>query len=315
MAVDSGWIAEWMREFAGRVATSERELTDLDAAIGDGDHGTNMARGTTAVVAALAAAPADVVGALKLVGKTLVSSVGGASGPLYGTLFIRMGGAATGADALDDAGFAVALRAGVDGLATRGRAELGDKTMVDALVPAANALAAAVARGADCPRHSPNRPPPLPRAGMQRSPCSHGRDERAISASVASITRIPAPPRPQRSSQPPPQWHTDGSHDGGCRPGCRFAQHGVGRAARDLAAQMVPRDDARIVLAAGMADGSSGTDAARIADAVTEADRGDGVVVLMDLGSAVLSAQLSLEFLDGELGDRVVLFRPQSWKV
>jgi len=151
MAVDSGWIAEWMREFAGRVATSERELTDLDAAIGDGDHGTNMARGTTAVVAALAAAPADVVGALKLVGKTLVSSVGGASGPLYGTLFIRMGGAATGADALDDAGFAVALRAGVDGLATRGRAELGDKTMVDALVPAANALAAAVARGAGLP--------------------------------------------------------------------------------------------------------------------------------------------------------------------
>ncbi len=117
------------------------ELTALDSAIGDADHGSNMDRGMTAVVAALTEAPpADPAALLKKTGATLVSKVGGASGPLYGTLFLRMAGAV-------EEGFAPALRAGLEGVLARGKAEPGDKTMVDALGPACDALDAALAGG------------------------------------------------------------------------------------------------------------------------------------------------------------------------
>lgn len=137
----------WLREFARLVTLNKEQLTELDSAIGDGDHGFNMDRGLTAVVAALDAEPPDSPSALfKKVGMTLISKVGGASGPLYGTAFLRM---AASADAsLDVAGFAKVLRAGLDGVVARGKAVPGDKTMVDALTPAVDALDAAVAAGA-----------------------------------------------------------------------------------------------------------------------------------------------------------------------
>jgi len=138
----------WIREFARLVAEQRDELTRLDSAIGDADHGSNLQRGMTAVVAALdETPPLDGAALLKKVGMTLVSKVGGASGPLYGTLFLRMAGAAKG-DLLDPAAFAAALRGGVVGVQERGKAEPGDKTMLDALLPACNALDAAVASGA-----------------------------------------------------------------------------------------------------------------------------------------------------------------------
>lgn len=144
---DTAALAEWVREFARVVAEQRDHLTELDAAIGDADHGANMHRGLSAAVAAMDSAPPDGPGALlKQVGMTMVSKVGGASGPLYGTLFLRMAGSATGAD-LDPAGFAAALRAGLDGVVSRGKAERGDKTMVDALGPACDALDAALAAG------------------------------------------------------------------------------------------------------------------------------------------------------------------------
>ena len=146
-AVDTAALQAWVREFARVVALERDALTELDAAIGDADHGSNLDRGLTAVLAALEAQPPDSPGALlKLVGMTLVSKVGGASGPLYGTLFLRMAGSA-GAE-LDAAAFAQALRAGLDGVVARGKAERGDKTMVDALAPACDALDAALAGGA-----------------------------------------------------------------------------------------------------------------------------------------------------------------------
>jgi len=108
-----------------------------------------MDRGLTAVVAALEADPPTSAGAaLKQVGMKLVSTVGGASGPLYGTFFLRMSTAAGESDALDPAAFAKALRAGLDGVVARGKAEAGDKTMFDALAPACDALDEALAAGA-----------------------------------------------------------------------------------------------------------------------------------------------------------------------
>jgi dihydroxyacetone kinase-like protein len=143
--IDAAALERWVRAFADAVAENEEVLTRLDSAIGDADHGANMTRGMKAVVAKLdEGPPAGPAALLKQVGMTLVSKVGGASGPLYGTFFLRMAVAVADADSLDDAGFATALRAGVDGVVARGRAEAGDKTMYDALAPAVDALDAAL---------------------------------------------------------------------------------------------------------------------------------------------------------------------------
>jgi dihydroxyacetone kinase-like protein len=145
-ALDAAAVTGWVREFARLVHEQRDALTRLDAAIGDADHGSNLDRGMTAAVQALEATPPeDPAAALKTVATTLIKTVGGASGPLYGTLFLRAAGALDGADG---PAFARALRAGLDGVAARGKAEPGDKTMLDALGPAVDALDAALAGGA-----------------------------------------------------------------------------------------------------------------------------------------------------------------------
>jgi dihydroxyacetone kinase-like protein len=134
-------VEDWMKRFAAEVAENRSYLTKLDGAIGDGDHGTNMDRGMKKALERLEATDGDDIGAsLKAVGMALVSSVGGAAGPLYGTLFLQMGQATAGKSELDLAGFTEALDAGVQGVVKRGKAEPGDKTMLDALGPALEAL-------------------------------------------------------------------------------------------------------------------------------------------------------------------------------
>ena len=134
-------VADWLRRFAAAVAEHKAELVRLDTAIGDGDHGTNLDRGMRKVVEKLDGMDVTDIGAtLKAVGMTLVSSVGGAAGPLYGTLFLQMGTSAGGRDSLDLEGWTAALDAGVQGVKMRGKAEPGDKTMLDALMPAVEAL-------------------------------------------------------------------------------------------------------------------------------------------------------------------------------
>jgi dihydroxyacetone kinase-like protein len=136
----------WMRLFADLIAEHRSYLTELDSAIGDADHGINMDRGMQAVRQKLDAdPPADEL--FKLVGMTLVSSVGGASGPLYGTFFLRFGTACGPRDALSADDLVKAFRAGVEGLVARGKPELGDKTMFDSLHPALEALDGAVGVG------------------------------------------------------------------------------------------------------------------------------------------------------------------------
>ena len=146
--MDLAQLSAWIREYARVINENAQHLSDLDAAIGDADHGINMERGMSAVLAALdEATPADMSALCKQVGMTLVKSVGGASGPLYGTFFLRMAGALGPGASVDAADFGKALRAGVEGVVQRGRAEAGDKTMFDALAPALDALDAALASG------------------------------------------------------------------------------------------------------------------------------------------------------------------------
>jgi phosphoenolpyruvate---glycerone phosphotransferase subunit DhaL len=149
--ITQGSLVAWLRAFAEAVAEKRAYLTDLDAAIGDADHGSNMDRGMQAVVDKLGGLGepswGDMGALLKKVGMTLVSTVGGAAGPLYGTFFLQMGKAAGEVAELSAAQLAVALEAAVTGVQMRGKAVLEDKTMVDALVPAAQALSAAAASG------------------------------------------------------------------------------------------------------------------------------------------------------------------------
>lgn len=150
MSVRYDDVVGWIRKFASEIEANKDYLTQLDQAIGDADHGINMDRGMSAVVAKLDAdsGEQDVGAVLKTAGMTLVSTVGGAGGPLYGTLFLRMGTAVTGKGELSPDDWATALEAGVAGVQDRGKAELGDKTMIDALVPARDALKEALGGGA-----------------------------------------------------------------------------------------------------------------------------------------------------------------------
>jgi dihydroxyacetone kinase-like protein len=143
LVLDSGFFQRWMVAAAAAVTEESDRLTELDSAIGDADHGSNLRRGFTAVTAALEKEPPTTPGAvLALAGRTLISTVGGASGPLYGTLLRRTGKALGAGAEVSVAEFAAALRSGVDAVAQLGGAAAGDKTMLDALIPAADALAA-----------------------------------------------------------------------------------------------------------------------------------------------------------------------------
>jgi phosphoenolpyruvate---glycerone phosphotransferase subunit DhaL len=139
--IDRDATLDWMRRFAGEMSEHRQELVRLDTAIGDGDHGTNMDRGMKAALARLdAAEQSDPAAVLKTVAMALVSKVGGAAGPLYGTLFLQMSGALNGREQVEIADWAAAWRKGLEGVQARGKAELGDKTMVDAMTPAVEAL-------------------------------------------------------------------------------------------------------------------------------------------------------------------------------
>ena len=152
MSISRDAIVAWTEAVAAAIRANKDYLTQLDSDIGDADHGTNLDRGFQAVLGKLAAvADKDIGAVLKTVGMTLVSTVGGAGGPLYGTFFIQMGTTATGKFELALVDWAAVLEAGVDGVVMRGKANLGDKTMVDALTPALEALKTAAAEGATLP--------------------------------------------------------------------------------------------------------------------------------------------------------------------
>lgn len=147
--LDAAWAERWLRLSAAVIAENRVALIELDRAIGDGDHGENMDRGFSAILEKLdAESPASPGAAFKLAAMTLMSKVGGAAGPLYGTAFLRAGTAVGDATELDAGTLAQALAAARDGVVARGKAEVGEKTMIDAWTPAVDAATAAVASGA-----------------------------------------------------------------------------------------------------------------------------------------------------------------------
>lgn len=141
-------IVTWLERCAKLLEERKAYLTELDAAIGDADHGLNMARGFARLVEKLpTVADTNIGSILNTSGMTLISSVGGASGPLYGTFFMRASAGAQSRQELDGADIVRILELGTEGIVQRGRAEVGEKTMLDALVPAVSALKASLAQG------------------------------------------------------------------------------------------------------------------------------------------------------------------------
>ncbi|MBF4762493.1 dihydroxyacetone kinase subunit L [Nocardioides islandensis] len=147
-AVTVDVLVGWLSAFRDAVHEHGAYLTELDSAIGDADHGANLIRGMDAVMAAVASPPEATGDLLKKVGMTLVTSVGGASGPLYGTFFLRMATASGDATSLDGPALLAGLEAGLEGIVARGKAEAGDKTMYDALAPALAAFSSSLDGGA-----------------------------------------------------------------------------------------------------------------------------------------------------------------------
>jgi dihydroxyacetone kinase-like protein len=149
-SLGAAWAVAWVRRTAQVVAEHREELIELDRQIGDGDHGENLSRGFTAVLGkldALDAPPGDVGSVLKLVATTLMSTVGGAAGPLYGTAYLRAA-KVTGLPELDSAAVVAMLEAALEGIVVRGKATTGEKTMVDAWTPAVEAAVQAADAGA-----------------------------------------------------------------------------------------------------------------------------------------------------------------------
>jgi len=141
MGINTDKVRSIIVDIAGVITEQKQYLSDLDQAIGDGDHGFNMARGFEAAIQKLKEAPgADIGEVLKTVAMALISNVGGASGPLYGTLFLKASGAAKGLTEIDLAGFIPVFKEGILGVQARGKAELGEKTMIDVLIPVLDSL-------------------------------------------------------------------------------------------------------------------------------------------------------------------------------
>lgn len=149
MTISKDKLIAWLEKLSRVIKDNRDLLTELDAAIGDGDHGINMARGFDKVLEKLPTLKEKDIGTiLKSVGMVLMSSVGGASGPLYGTFSMKAGMALAGKEEIDARDLVVFLEAGVGGVIQRGRAERGDKTMVDVWGPVLDSVKAAVAGGA-----------------------------------------------------------------------------------------------------------------------------------------------------------------------
>ncbi len=180
-------LLAWIYELQKVFTQNKAYLTDLDAAIGDADHGINLERGFNAVAAELEkSSPADVAGILKTVAMTLIKTVGGASGPLYGTFFLRAAAVCTGKDGLAPPDIAALFSAGLEGVVQRGKAELNDKTMVDALTPAAAAMKTACEEGADI-NEILHQGADAAHAGMQRTVEMQARKGRASYLGARSV--------------------------------------------------------------------------------------------------------------------------------
>lgn len=312
---DADFFRRWMTTTAAAVEREADRLTELDSPIGDADHGSNLLRGFTAVRAALSAeaqAEATPGAVLQLAGRTLISTVGGASGPLYGTLLRRTGKELGEAAEVSDEVLREALYAGVGAVAQLGGAAPGDKTMLDALVPGVTALSTSYRAAADAAEHGALATVPL-RARKGRASYlgerSIGHQDPGATSSALLLVALADVVDDLGLTTPAPGAGPASAETEAGLVGIVLVSHSesvaesVAELARGLAAggPMAP-----VAAAGGTVDGGLGTSAERILAAAREVDRGAGVALLADLGSSVLTVKSLLA--EGELpaGARLV---------
>ena len=290
-----------VKDAAEQVIASAPELTALDQAIGDGDHGTNMKRGFQAVLSkldAIGAQPLDE--ALKTIGKTLVMTVGGASGPLYGSFFLAAGEALSQKKLPED--LAEVFGSGVRAVSARGRSQAGEKTMLDVLVPVLDILKAEAGR---------RRPDRAGARHRERSRCAHRPDAGHQGPRVVSR---PAQHRAYRSGgeielRSPARGL---QHAGGATMNdlvsIVIVSHSmdIAKGTADMVRQMVG-SEVKVAFCGGDPGGGLGTNVGQIIDAINDAWSSKGVAVLVDLGGAETNSEMAVEMLEPERRGRVVV--------
>lgn len=301
MGMDKQQILDFVDKFADKMAEHKQELTEYDQHIGDGDHGINMARGMAAVEEKKPAfQDKDIGDILKTVGMTLVSTVGGASGPLYGTAFMKAGMAAKGKEELTDDDLIAVFDAMIGGIQTRGKAQQGEKTMLDAIIPAADAFKAAVAEGKDT-QQALEEADKKAWEGVEYTKtirATKGRasylGERSIGfqdPGASSISYM-IDALTEASGKPV------GESEAADTVGIVIVSHSpkIAEGVLDLALEMAP--NARIAATGGLSDGSIGTDLTAVRKAIDTVMSPAGVIVLIDLGSAYMSSEMAVEMSD-----------------
>ena len=258
--ISAATVSEWLKNYSAVISEHANELTDLDRQIGDADHGSNMARGMTAVAALDPEPFASAAGLLKKAGMTLVSTVGGASGPLYSTFFLRLSTVIKTDGEPTAQLLADALDAGLAGIVARGKAEVGDKTLVDALSPAVDAAKQVAADDGSAAEA-------LAKAAEA---ANEGRD--------ATIEMVARRGRASYLGE-----RSKGHQD----PGATSMALLVASAAHCLSGD---NDD---------------SDATAVSAAIEKVGNCDGILVLVDIGSAILSAEMALDLLDADIASKV----------
>lgn len=309
MSLNRTQIVDWLYR-CGDIFTKESDfLTGLDKEIGDADHGLNMHRGFSKVVEKLPSiADKDIGFILKNTGMTLLSNVGGASGPLFGTFFIRAAQVTQAHQSLTLDELYLMIREGADGVVNRGKAEPGDKTMCDVWLPVVDSCASPAS--STC-RSPPRWMPPAKWPSVRPTPpslCRRVKAAPAISASAASDIRIPARPRCClwfRCWPPPPKSKEIAMVN------LVIVSHSarLGEGVGELARQMLINDGCKLAIAAGIDDPDSpiGTDPLKVMEAIESVADTDHVLVMMDIGSALLSAETALDLLDPAIAAKVRL--------
>ncbi|MGI6108860.1 MAG: dihydroxyacetone kinase subunit DhaL [Eubacteriaceae bacterium] len=301
MSITKDQILVFVDGFADRMHEHKQELTEYDQHIGDGDHGINMDRGMAAVEEKKPSfEDKSIADILKAVGMTLVSTVGGASGPLYGTAFMKAGAAAKGLDQLSNDDVTAIFDAMIGGIQTRGKAVQGEKTMLDALMPAREAFAKAAADG-DNTAEALKKADQAAWNGVEFTKtikATKGRasylGERSIGFQDPGATSVSF----MIDALTEAAGGAPGESDAGDTVGIVIVSHSpkIAQGVVDLALEMAP--DARIAATGGLPDGNIGTDLAAIREAIDAVMSPAGVILLVDLGSAVMTSEMAIELSD-----------------
>lgn len=303
---DADFFRRWMTAAAAAVEREADRLTELDSPIGDADHGANLLRGFAAVGAALSAeAPGTPGAVLRLAGRTLISTVGGASGPLYGTLLRTTGKELADAAEVSDEDVHAALESGVRAVARLGGAAPGDKTMLDALVPGVAALSTSYRAAGDAAEQGARATVPL-RARKGRASYlgerSVGHQDPGATSSALLLAALAEAAQEVAPEQGRDVAAASAAGSAGAAPddtgralvGIVLVSHSapVAEAVAELARGLAPGGPmAAVAAAGGTADGGLGTSAERVLAAARDVDRGAGVALLADLGSSVLTVR------------------------